>query len=170
MKSLIIFIVIAVVLFAGYLLVGKHDIRDQGEQTTSSGSTLSEVMPTLNDGVAVNAEKVSEAVAPTKIEGAGIYMAYDADKVAKSTAHHIILFFHATWCPSCRALDADIVKNAKNIPGMVEIYKVDYDTSIALKKKYGITTQHSIIEIAADGTAKGNITHPATLADVLKTF
>jgi len=90
--------------------------------------------------------------------------------VANSDAEHIVLFFAASWCPSCRALDKDILANQGSIPSGVEIYKVDYDTAIALKKQYGVTTQHSLIEIASDGTAKSSITHPATLADVLKTI
>lgn len=94
----------------------------------------------------------------------GTYQDYDAEQIANSDADRIFLSFYATWCPSCRALEADIQANAASIPPDVEIYKVDYDTATALKRQYNITMQHSIIEIDSDGTAVSSITHPATLS------
>lgn len=101
---------------------------------------------------------------------AGVYTEYTADAIAQSNADHILLFFKASWCPSCRALDADIVANADAIPSGVEIYTVDYDTATALKQQYGITMQHSIIEIDSTGQAKSSISHGLTLRDVLATI
>jgi len=82
----------------------------------------------------------------------GAYLAYDSTAVADSAAEHIVLNFHATWCPSCRALDTDINENLAAIPGGVEIYKVDYDSNVDLRQQYGVTTQHTLVVIAADGT------------------
>jgi thiol-disulfide isomerase/thioredoxin len=62
-----------------------------------------------------------------------------------------VLFFHASWCPTCRTADADILKNVSTIPSGATIIKVDYDKEVALKQKYGVTTQHTFVEIDTQG-------------------
>jgi thioredoxin 1 len=64
-----------------------------------------------------------------------------------------VLFFAASWCPSCRGADKDINENLKKIPSNVVIFKTDYDTQTALKTKYGITRQHSFVYVDAKGAA-----------------
>ena len=81
----------------------------------------------------------------------GTYTNYSASAVANSNADNIILFFHATWCPSCHALNSDINANLSDIPAGTEIYKVDYDTSPELRKKYSVTTQHTLVKIDKNG-------------------
>lgn len=82
----------------------------------------------------------------------GSYEAYAPKKLALADTADVVLFFHASWCPSCRGLNADIEKNLEEIPAGVSILKVDYDTETELKKKYGVTTQHTLVQVAADGT------------------
>ncbi len=74
--------------------------------------------------------------------------AFDAAKSMKR-----VLFFHATWCPSCRATDADIVTQQGDIPEDVVIFKADYDKEVALKKQYGIISQHSFVLTDSSGKA-----------------
>jgi thiol-disulfide isomerase/thioredoxin len=114
--------------------------------------------------------QAEQDVAEENTSQPGIYTTYDEEQIAASEADHIVLFFHATWCPSCRALDNDITANAEDIPFGVEIYKLDYDTETELKRQYGITTQHSIVEIDSNGTATSAITHPITFEDMLATL
>jgi len=158
-------VILLVVVGVGYLAT-----KDSGSKTITAEETTEVV--TEKSTVDTVATKVAEipSTSDTQVAEVGTYQAYDPALVANSDAEHIVLFFAASWCPSCRALDKDILANQGSIPSGVEIYKVDYDTAIALKKQYGVTTQHSLIEIASDGTAKSSITHPATLADVLKTI
>jgi len=150
--------------------IGYFATKDNGSKAITAEKTTEVV--TEKNTVDTIATEVAETPSASEIQltEIGTYQAYDPALVANSNAEHIVLFFHTTWCPSCRALEKDIVSNQGSIPAGVEIYKVDYDTAIALKKQYGVTTQHSLIEIASDGTAKSSITHPATLADVLKTI
>lgn len=101
------------------------------------------------------------------VVSAGTYATYSPEAVAQSNADQIVLFFHATWCPSCRALDRDIIANLSAIPAGIAIFKVDYDTSTALKQQYGVTRQHSILQIDADGSAQSTITHPLTFAQLI---
>jgi len=83
--------------------------------------------------------------------GAGSYEAYSPEKIARADTGDVVLFFHASWCPSCRALNGDIEKNVGAIPAGVTILKTDYDKETELKKKYGVTTQHTLVQVDKDG-------------------
>ena len=82
---------------------------------------------------------------------AGSYEAYSADKIARAETGDVVLFFHASWCPSCRGLNSSIESNLKSIPEGVTILKTDYDKETELKKKYGVTYQHTLVQVDKDG-------------------
>ncbi len=83
---------------------------------------------------------------------AGSYESYDASKISMASAtHDVVLFFRASWCPTCRAIDANIKANLKEIPVSLTILDVDYDKSTELKKKYGVTYQHTFVQVDAQG-------------------
>ncbi len=82
---------------------------------------------------------------------AGSYEAYSANKIARAETGDVVLFFHASWCPSCRGLNASIESNLKSIPLGVTILKTDYDKETELKKKYGVTYQHTLVQVDKDG-------------------
>lgn len=82
----------------------------------------------------------------------GTYEAYAPEKLAwAEDGGKVILFFKASWCPSCRALDADLNANMASIPAGVTILELDYDDETELKKKYGVTTQHTLVQVDANG-------------------
>ncbi len=81
----------------------------------------------------------------------GSYEAYAPEKLALAEKGDVVLFFRAPWCPTCRALDADIKANVSSIPSGVTILDVDYDSSSALKQKYGVTYQHTLVQVDKDG-------------------
>lgn len=62
-----------------------------------------------------------------------------------------IVFLHAGWCPMCKQAEADLKTNFDQVPQDVTILKTDYDTSSALKAKYGITMQDSWVQVDKDG-------------------
>ncbi len=95
-----------------------------------------------------NQEKTTPT--PTNVKF-GFYEAYDASKISRAEDGTVILFFHASWCPSCRALNADIEKNLDSIPEKISILKTDYDTETELKKKYGVTYQHTLVQVDQNG-------------------
>ncbi|MBP6860174.1 MAG: thioredoxin family protein [Candidatus Pacebacteria bacterium] len=97
----------------------------------------------------------------------GSYESYSAEKLARAESGDVVLFFHASWCPSCRGLNADIEANRDSIPEEVSILKVDYDTESELKKKYGVTYQHTLVQVAADGTLIKKWSGSPTLAGAL---
>lgn len=101
----------------------------------------------------------------------GSYEAYAPEKVALASAtHDVVLFFRAGWCPTCRAVDADIKANLSKIPSGLSILDVNYDTSTALKQKYGVTYQHTFVQVDKDGNLikkwSGSPTLSALVAEV----
>lgn len=86
--------------------------------------------------------------APRTNASAGSYVDYSDDVIAKTTGTKL-LFFHASWCPQCRALEADISQNG--VPANTTIIKVDYDTSQSLRQKHGVTLQTTVVKIDDQG-------------------
>lgn len=73
---------------------------------------------------------------------AGAYLDY-TDGAIEATAGPKALFFHAPWCPKCRALDEDLQSSGP--PDGLTIFKVDYDSRGDLRQKYGVTLQTTIV-------------------------
>lgn len=97
----------------------------------------------------------------------GSYEAYAPEKLARAEAGDVILFFHASWCPSCRGLNSDIEANMSSIPKGVSILKVDYDKETELKKKYGVTYQHTLVQVDKDGVLIKKWSGGSKLEDLL---
>lgn len=97
----------------------------------------------------------------------GSYESYSPDKLARAENGKVVLFFRASWCPTCRALDANIRSNLGAIPEGVTILDVDYDNSTPLKQKYGVTYQHTLVQVDASGSQIAKWTGSPTLADLV---
>lgn len=98
----------------------------------------------------------------------GMYAPYEASKLAMAETGKVVLFFKASWCPSCRTLDADIKASLADIPAGVTILEVDYDTYGDLKQKYGVTMQHTLVQVDKDGNQINKWSGGSTLEDVVK--
>jgi thioredoxin 1 len=121
----------------------------------------------MEDKDMMKKDDMSAAGAGEVMQKAGIYTMYDASKLAMANTGDVVLFFKASWCPSCRAVDADIKANLGTIPPSLTIMEVDYDTSTALKQKYGVTTQHTFVQVDAAGTLITKWSGGSTLASVV---
>lgn len=108
-------------------------------------NTLPKDTPKQNETPAETVQ-TPQPEAPT--QAAGTYTAYSATKV-NETKGTKILFFHASWCPQCRALDKSITEGT--IPSGVTIFKVDYDTNQVLRQQYGVTIQTTLVKIDDNG-------------------
>lgn len=85
------------------------------------------------------------------------YRDYSSEAVAQMQGKPYALFFHATWCPSCVSADKEIKANLGTLPDGTTILKVDYDSNKELRQKYGVTSQHTLVVINADGSVKEKI-------------
>lgn len=79
----------------------------------------------------------------------GKFVAYSAEEVAETSGNKV-LFFHASWCPSCTGAAKNL--SAETAPEGLNVFKVDYDSSTDLKTKYGVVSQHTFVEIDDNGT------------------
>jgi thiol-disulfide isomerase/thioredoxin len=97
---------------------------------------------------------------------AGIYEDYAPAKLALAKTGKVVLFFKAGWCSTCKQVDGDITTNLDKIPQNVTILKIDYDNSTDLKKKYGVTTQHTFVQVDENGKLIKKWLGSPTLSDL----
>lgn len=79
------------------------------------------------------------------------YIDYSPEAYANAEGKKRVLFFHAKWCPTCKAANIEFMNNLNSIPEDVVVLKTDYDTESALKSQYGITYQHTFVYVDAQG-------------------
>ncbi len=99
-----------------------------------------------------NSESMMNSKTDTMMKKEGAYVAYDSSAIAAAaTTGQAVLFFHAPWCPTCSALNKDIEGSLSDIPAGLTIFKTDYDSNTELKKKYGVTYQHTLVQVDKNG-------------------
>lgn len=131
-----VFILVTVIFVLGLILLLNNrktpDPRQSGTSTlpvSTSDSDIKEVMP----------------------PAAGGYADYDPSHLSFANEGKLVLFFNAQWCPTCRALTKDIQNNVSVIPEDVLILNTDYDSEKDLRRKYGVTYQHTLVQIDSLG-------------------
>ncbi|PID97084.1 MAG: hypothetical protein CSA84_01650 [Actinomycetales bacterium] len=97
---------------------------------------------------------------------AGRYTDYTDYENSTATAHEgtVVLFFHAEWCHACR--DADEALTKSGVPDGITVVKVDYDDRVDLRQKYGVTQQHTFVQIDEQGESIKKWTGSTDGADV----
>ena len=107
--------------------------------------------PTPQTPTPAESEQPSSEPAPS---GPGSYITladYDADKSAYASTD-VVLFFNAAWCSTCKEARGNIEADLAGIPSNLTIVVVDFDTATDLRQKYGVTVQHTFVQIDAEGT------------------
>ena len=81
------------------------------------------------------------------------YTTYDQYQASKDTYadSKVVLFFNATWCPACRAINEALTSDPGKIPARTTVVSVDYDQHTDLRQRYGVTTQHTFVQIDSQG-------------------
>lgn len=85
------------------------------------------------------------------------YIEYKDGVLEKNVDKRRVLFFYASWCPTCQPADAEFTKRKSEIPKDLILIRVNYndpETDKAekdLAKKYNITYQHTYVEIDDQG-------------------
>jgi thiol-disulfide isomerase/thioredoxin len=128
----------------------KVEMMKNKEATVKEASMSDEKM--MDDGTDMM-KKEDQVIntEDTMMKKAGLYAPYEASKLAMANSGDVVLFFKASWCPSCRALDSHIKANLESIPSGLTILELDYDTATTLKQQYGVTTQHTLVQVDANG-------------------
>ncbi len=136
MKKYIIPAIISAIVI---LVIGLFMFAPKANDYSSKNLSPAKDQPS-NQQTTANSD--TEATAP------GVYTDYSEEAFASAQGTRI-LFFHAAWCPQCKALDASIKAGA--VPTNTTILKVDYDSSQDLRRKYGVTTQTTLVLVDSNG-------------------
>ena len=138
-SKILTFILIAVIAVAGIsafsLSQSKTNSNKESAAVSSSKSSTGEAMM----------KKEEESMVKTG------YLDYSEETLSANKSGKNILFFKASWCPTCKSVDSDINANLSKIPSGTNILKIDYDSGIELKKKYGVTVQHTFVVVDNNG-------------------
>jgi thiol-disulfide isomerase/thioredoxin len=155
-------IAILLVLFVALATVIYVYTQSNAERisTKNDNSLIEKVDESTNDNNATD-EKMPEKVTNTT---AGKYIAYNS---AALTDGKNVIFFAASWCPSCRVLDNAINSEQKAIPENLTILKANYDSEVTLKQKYGVTYQHTLVQVDKEGNLIKKWSGGSTLTSIL---
>lgn len=136
-----------IVLLFGIVIIVAVTSKDKKEDMRTD--TLTQANPTAREEATPDSVR-ENGNAP--VETSGYYVDYSETALSQATSKgKAVLFFHAAWCPTCKAANEAFLKNADQIPANVTILKTDYDTQTALKQKYAITYQHTFVQVNENG-------------------
>ena len=160
----VIGLVVVIVGLSGlyFLNSGSADFEDKTSLPAYDKPTEERVLNGAGSGAPVEDTKSD------KSQKSGKYTSFSSQNLAEAQKQgKTVLFFHADWCPTCRAADADITKKLSSIPEGVTILKTDYDSEKELKKKHGVVNQHTFVILNQDGEAESKW-NGGSLAEIVR--
>ena len=96
----------------------------------------------------------------------------DADfKAAQAASKSIVVWFHASWCPTCRRQEQSLSELSKDKSfDSILVLQADYDDSEDLQKRLKVTRQSSMVAFkgAAEVGRSIGVTREPDLAEFLK--
>lgn len=165
MKILATIIVLIILVGGGFYL--SNNIKTENDSMMEKDKIASDAMEEdkmmSDEDKIMEDEKIMESDDSMMMKSKGSYEDYSSDKLSRANDGDVVLFFNASWCPTCKALRDNIESNLENIPSGVSILKVDYDNSTELKQKYGVTYQHTFVQVDAEGNMINKWSGSATL-------
>lgn len=138
--------------------------------STGGGSDAADPASTRASTAASSAAGIpSTAARPrtgdTTTAGAYLTRAEYQSRMAARAGSKVVYFFHASWCPTCRS--ADEALEAEGVPAGLTVVKVDFDSEADLRTKYGVTTQHTFVQVDPDGAELATWTGSRDGAEIL---
>jgi thiol-disulfide isomerase/thioredoxin len=119
-----------------------------------------------NNKDSADAQSSSSSSAKNDSTNSGTFVDYSSNLLANAEKGSVVLFFNASWCPSCQSTVRDINSNLDNIPSDLTILSTDYDKETALRQKYGVTTQHTFVKVDKDGNQLKKVSGLNTLQEI----
>jgi len=140
--------------------------------TAGCGSTSAD-SPESNEAAAAAetapAETGSAENAPAGA-GPGAYIDfadYEGNKAAYDSTD-VVLFFNAAWCSTCKVARDNIESDLSAIPSDLTIVLVDFDSAQDLRKKYGVTVQHTFVQVDPAGNELAKWASSLTTEEIAK--
>ena len=102
---------------------------------------------------AAESDAASSTAGEAASAGGGAYITLAEYQASKDSyaASKVVLFFNATWCSTCKKARNNLEADLTAIPADLAIVLVDFDSETELKRQYGITVQHTFVQIDATG-------------------
>ena len=102
---------------------------------------------------AMSSAKSSSSATSHSDSASQSYITYDQYQASKDkyADSKVVLFFNAKWCPACRAINEALTSDPGKIPAKTTVVSVDYDQHTDLRQRYGVTTQHTFVQIDPNG-------------------
>lgn len=137
-------LIAAFVLIAGIGVFSYYQSKDNGKTEEKS-----EQLPSSEKSMIKEKAMMDKPITDEAMSKAGSYKEYSPQTLTseQSAGNKVVLFFYAPWCPYCIAADKAFKQNLDKIPAGVTLLKIDYDSNKDLKNKYGVTTQHTFVQI-----------------------
>lgn len=173
-KRIVIALAVASIALAG-CSSSTEEANEANTSPTTTTSTGGSSADTNNNGATTDGTETATQTAPgsetTPEPGsatAGTYLTLADYETQKDdlAAQKTVYFFHASWCPSCQAAHKNFT--ADGIPEGITVVNVDFDSNSDLKKKYGVTQQHTFVQIDQAGEQRGKWSGSVTGDDIAK--
>lgn len=143
------------------LLLAGCGGQDPETAADTSPSPASSASPSAGDDAAASDDKRDRgerggsgdaAEEPQEQPGQYVELAdYQADPSIAGDGD-VVMFFHAPWCPDCVATEASL--RSEGVPDGLTVVKADFDTETDLRATYGVTVQHSFVQLDGDDAVK----------------
>lgn len=161
MRKIIILVVILVVIAALIFILSR--------QYNSNGNLQDEntILNESKNDIA-NESVVSNETNNQNATSTGVYVDYDQALLAKADTGKVVLFFSAAWEPTCKFLDRNLNSQLANFPDGLTILKLNYDAELGLKEKYGVSVEHTLVQVDSQGNEINKWTGGNDLASVVK--
>lgn len=145
-RGAVVGVVVGAVIVAGLAAAVGLSLGGEREPVVAVTPSSSAAPPAVSGPTAEASATPDATTEPAPAPGAYVDFSEEALAAARGTR---VLFFHAPWCPQCRALEADIL--ASGVPEGITVLKVDYDTNQNLRQQYGVTLQTTVVALDESG-------------------
>ncbi len=162
MKIAAIILAVIVVLFGVSMFIGGDEPKTDGSAALMDEAKSDDTQPPATETPARRDNQANN----NQTKPAGKYVSYSPEALSANSQSDIVLFFHAPWCPTCRQLDANL--NESSLPRGLTILKTDYDSETELKKKYGVTYQHTLVQVDSNGNQIGKWSNSYTVDQIVE--
>ena len=159
-------VVVAVFALLAVSACGTGDGEAASAASTAASASMEPDGPASGPSAEPSAERSTESSAPDDVVQPGAYIDladYESDPSAYQSGA-VVLFFAASWCPTCqstvKSLDAD------GVPAGLTVVSVDYDAATDLKQQYGVTVQHTFVQVDEAGAELAKFTGSVSGEDI----
>lgn len=153
-KVVVIASIVMGVLLVGGVAAYTKDQNDKKEQDKMAMQKKADEEAMLKKQQDASMQKDAMAKSDGAMAAHGNYVSL-ADYTANTSKYadsKRVYFFHASWCPICKAIDQEVTADMSKLPVGVTLIKTDFDSATDLRKQYGVTTQYTFVQVDGNGT------------------